>query len=65
MDEAFALAEKLSKGFRCIRVDLYIVDGKCYFSELTFYPGSGYDKIILESTDRMYGDLLRLPTDED
>lgn len=65
MDEAFALAEKLSKGFKCIRVDLYIVGGKCYFSELTFYPGSGYDKVILESTDRMYGDLLRLPTDED
>lgn len=63
IDKAWELAEKLSKGFSCVRVDLYIIKGHVYFSELTFYPGSGYDKIILESTDRMYGDLLKLPKD--
>lgn len=63
IDEAFDMAEKLSQGFSCIRVDLYIIKGKIYFSELTFYPGSGYDRIILESTDRMYGELLKLPKD--
>lgn len=33
------LAEKLSKDFNFIRVDLYNLDGKIYFGELTPYPG--------------------------
>ena len=33
------LAETLSKDFEFIRVDLYNLDGKIYFGELTPYPG--------------------------
>ena len=32
------LAERLSEGFNFIRVDLYSLDGKIYFGELTPYP---------------------------
>lgn len=35
------LAEKLAKPFKFVRVDLYNIDGKIYFSELTFHPGGG------------------------
>ena len=37
-----AMAEKLSEDFPFVRVDLYNVDGKIYFGEMTFYPASGY-----------------------
>ncbi len=43
MDELFMLAEKLSKDFVFVRVDIYVLnDGSFKFGEMTFYPGSGY-----------------------
>lgn len=36
------IARKLSEEFPEVRVDLYNIDGKIYFGELTFYDGSGY-----------------------
>lgn len=36
------IASILSKDFPFVRVDLYNIDGKIFFGELTFYPGSGY-----------------------
>ena len=38
------LVEKLSKPFDHVRVDLYNLNGKIYFGELTHYPGSGICK---------------------
>ena len=35
------LSKKLSEDFQFVRVDLYNVDGKIYFGELTFTPASG------------------------
>lgn len=40
-DELIMLAEKLAQPFEFVRVDLYNIDGKIYFSELTFHPGGG------------------------
>lgn len=40
--EMVKIAEKLSEGFPFVRVDLYNVNGKIYFGEMTFYPASGY-----------------------
>ncbi len=42
LNEMLKVASKLSEGFPHVRVDLYYVDGKVYFGELTFYPWSGY-----------------------
>ncbi len=36
------IAAKLSEGFPFVRVDLYDVDGKIYFSELTFFHDGGF-----------------------
>lgn len=59
-DEMFAAAEKLSQGFRFIRIDLYQSCGKVYFGEMTFFPDSGFDRNILDETDRYWGGLIKL-----
>ena len=35
------LAEKLAKNFPFVRVDLYSIENKIYFSEMTFTPAKG------------------------
>lgn len=42
LSEMIETAERLSAGFKFLRVDLYNVKGKIYFGELTFYPSSGF-----------------------
>lgn len=51
------LARVLSKGFAHVRVDLYNINGKIYFGEMTFTNGGGFDRILPEKYDRMLGDL--------
>ena len=40
-DEVIAIAERLAENFDFVRVDLYAIDEKVIFSELTFHPGGG------------------------
>lgn len=54
------LAEKLSTGFRFLRVDFYDVDGKILFGELTFSPAAGVGKFTPEEWDYKLGDWLQL-----
>ena len=44
-DEMIKCAEKLASPFPFCRVDLYNIDGKIYFGEITFYPG-GANQIV-------------------
>lgn len=60
LNEAIRLAEKLSPEFDFIRVDLYIVEKKIYFGELTNYPGNGFETFTPESFDRELGSKLQL-----
>lgn len=55
------LAARLSKGFPFLRVDLYEIDGKVYFSELTFIPCSGWMTFEPEAWDFKMGEWLTLP----
>lgn len=55
LDKMVQLAEKLSKGFPFVRVDLYNIQGKIIFGELTFYPWSGYVKFTPDSFDLEMG----------
>lgn len=41
LDEMIYIAERLSEDFSFVRVDMYNVDGKIYFGELTFTPANG------------------------
>ena len=56
--EMIKLAEKLSQGFKFLRIDLYNVNEKIYFSEITFYPASGFGKINPPEWDKKLGDLI-------
>ncbi len=57
---AFEYAEKLSQDFPFVRCDLYIIQGKVYFGELTFTPSGGMDITISKETDYIWGKQLLL-----
>lgn len=61
-EKMVAIAEKLSKGLPHIRVDLYECNGQIYFGELTFFDGSGFDKIEPLEWDYKIGKMLKIPT---
>lgn len=54
-------ARKLSAGLPHVRVDMYIVNGRVYFGEMSFSHGAGLDKIMPYEFDRRLGDLFNLP----
>ncbi|MBR7111960.1 MAG: glycosyl transferase [Clostridia bacterium] len=61
--EMVNVAEELSKGIACLRVDLYRLNsGEIKVGELTFFHGSGMSNIFVpEEWDRTLGDWITLP----
>lgn len=57
--EMIFVAESLANGFDFMRVDLYSVDNKIYFSELTPYPGGVTNRFEPENVDRVLGEKWR------
>lgn len=55
------IASVLSRDFPAVRVDLYNIEGKIYFGELTFYPWSGYVQYTPDSFDFELGKYFVLP----
>ena len=55
------IAEKLSEGIPQVRVDTYLINGKIYFGELTFYHESGFGLIDPAEWDFKLGEKLDLP----
>ena len=55
------LAEKLAKDTYELRVDFYEVNGQIYFGEMTFFDGSGFDKIEPIEWDYKIGSWVKLP----
>ena len=53
-------ARELSKGHAFLRVDLYNIDGKIYFGELTFYTTAGFMKLEPVEYDKILGDMINL-----
>ena len=60
-EKMLELAEVLSKESPFVRVDFYEADGKIYFGELTFFPGSGMEAFQPEEWDYKLGDWITLP----
>ncbi|MBQ7663640.1 MAG: glycosyl transferase [Bacteroidaceae bacterium] len=60
-EEMKQLARILSEGFPHVRVDLYLVDGKIYFGEMTFHHDGGLVPFIPEDWDKKFGDMIKLP----
>ena len=61
IDEMIAVAEKLSAGFPFARIDLYNVEGKIIFGEITFYPWSGYARYTPDQFDYELGKYFKFP----
>ena len=59
--EMIDVARKLSQGIPHVRVDLYNVDGKIYFGEMTFFHWSGMTPFEPKEWDYIFGKYLRLP----
>ena len=57
------IAQKLSAGKRFLRVDLYNIEDKIYFSELTFTPCSGHMPFKPQIWDERLGDWIDLSND--
>ena len=56
------IATILSTGFPHVRVDLYNLDGKIFFGEMTFTNSSGFEPIEPKSADYMLGELWTVDT---
>lgn len=55
LEEMLEVASILSSDFPFVRVDLYNINGKVYFGELTFYPWSGYVQFFPDEFDFFLG----------
>lgn len=58
IDKMIGIAEKLSEDFPYARVDLYNINGRIVFGEITFYPWSGYVKFHPDEFDRQLGSFF-------
>ena len=59
-DEMLELAKKLSKPFKMVRVDFYIINNTLYLGELTFTPYSGYHHFKSPTADIELGEMLSI-----
>jgi len=57
----FSLADRLGSGLDFVRVDLYNVNGRIVFGELTSYPAAGLDPFYPAEYDVLYGSKWRVP----
>lgn len=53
-----SIAERLSKPFPVVRVDLYNINGLIYFGEMTFTSFGGLIKVYSEKFQNLAGDLI-------
>ena len=56
-DDMKRIAAELCKGFDHVRIDLYLVDGRIYFGEITFANGNGFEEITPDEWSYKLGAL--------
>lgn len=62
--DMLAIAERLAKPFPEARIDLYTIDNKVIFGEITFFDGSGYMRFDPDGFDNEFGDMFRFHYNE-
>ena len=60
LERMIEVAEKLAKPFPCVRVDLYNIDGKIYFGELTFTSYGGLQDFYTDEFQKLAGSKIDL-----
>lgn len=61
MDEIIEISDKLAEGFPQVRIDSYVINGKVYFGEMTFYTWSGLIEFTPDEWDEKIGSWWNLP----
>lgn len=60
-EEMIAISQKLSEGVPEVRVDLYEINGRVFFGELTLFDGCGFDRFDDSAWDKIFGSWIVLP----
>ena len=60
LEKMFEIVETLSKNIKFVRTDLYYINNKIYFGELTFFPLAGIDTTRTKECDEILNNLLSL-----
>ena len=60
-DEMLSIASKIGQDIPFARVDLYNINGKIYFGEITFFPAAGLGRFEPEEWDYIFGNWIKLP----
>ena len=55
LGEMLSVAARLSEGLDFVRVDIYSIDGKIYFGEMTFMPAAGSFRLMPEDWENRLG----------
>lgn len=60
-EEMIELSETLADKLPFVRVDLYSINGKSIFGEMTFYPGDCRKSFTPDKYNKVIGDYFKLP----
>lgn len=60
LDKMLEIAENLAKPFPCVRVDLYNINSKIYFGEMTFTSLGGLMDYYTDDFQKMAGSMIDL-----
>ena len=60
LDEMIRVSRTLSQGFKLVRIDLYYINGRVYFGEMTFTHGGGYERFEPEGLGYKMGDWISI-----
>lgn len=61
LDNMIAVCKKLAKDTPFSRIDLYVINNKEYFGEITFYPMSGLGEFRPKEWNVKLGEWIKLP----
>lgn len=64
IEQMINTAEQIALKDGFVRVDLYNIDKKILFGELTLYPGSGFGEFEPDEWDKTIGAMINLPVDK-
>ena len=67
LDEMLNIARKITSAIgkpAFCRIDLYVINNKIYFGEITFYHGAGFERFYPDEYDYILGKLIELRSDK-
>lgn len=60
LDKMLVLTRKISRGFKCIRVDWFVTKDQLLFNQVKFSPGNGVEKFFGDNYEKILGDLIAI-----